>query len=154
VLAIHPEDTPRPIRHIVVPTDFSESAAFAGGAATALVARDGTITLFHVIEVPISYAGQHPVRSWEKELCKRARDELERYAQSLRSATTARVRTELRIGHPGQDTLELVAKDPSVDLIVIGSHGRTGVKRALLGSVAEKIVRHASRPVLVARKRP
>jgi nucleotide-binding universal stress UspA family protein len=153
VLAIHPDDAPRPIRHVVVPTDFSECASFAGAAATELVAGDGTITLFHVIEVPISNAGQHPVRSWEKEFCHRARDELEKNARSLRLATTAHVRTELRIGHPGHDTLELVEQDPSIDVVVIGSHGRTGIKRALLGSVAEKVVRHAPRPVLVARQR-
>jgi nucleotide-binding universal stress UspA family protein len=153
VLAIHPDDTPRPLRHILIPTDLSEGAAFAGSTATEIIASEGTITLLHVIEVPISYAGQHPVRSWEKTICQHARDELERYAQSLRLATTARIRTELRIGHPGHDALELIEKDPSIDLVAIGSHGRTGIKRVLLGSVAEKIVRHAPRPVLVARKR-
>jgi len=43
--------------------------------------------------------------------------------------------------------------DPSMDLVVIGSNGRTGVKRLFMGSVAEKVVRHARCPVLVARAR-
>jgi nucleotide-binding universal stress UspA family protein len=43
--------------------------------------------------------------------------------------------------------------DPTFDLVIMGSHGRTGIRRVLLGSVAEKVVRHARRPVLVARKR-
>jgi universal stress protein A len=46
--------------------------------------------------------------------------------------------------------LHVIDEEPC-DLVVVGSHGRTGIKRALLGSVAEKIVRHAGCPVLVAR---
>ena len=50
-------------------------------------------------------------------------------------------------------TLAVLENDPTFDLVVVGSHGRTGLRRALLGSVAEKLVRHAGCPVLVARTR-
>ena len=63
------------------------------------------------------------------------------------------VATAVQIGSPGVHTLELLDHDPSFDLVVVGSHGRTGLSRALLGSVAESVVRHAARPVLVARTR-
>jgi nucleotide-binding universal stress UspA family protein len=58
-----------------------------------------------------------------------------------------------RIGWPGAEILAALDRDTSIDLVVVGSHGRTGIKRALLGSVSEKVVRHARCPVLVARKR-
>lgn len=152
VLAVHPSDAAKPFSHIVVPSDFSAGAACANDTAASLVPADGTITLFHVIEVPIAYPGQHPVRAMEIERCQRASADLERTAQELRSRTKARVRTESKIGHPVHETLALLDRDPSIDLVVVGSHGRTGIKRVLLGSVAEKLVRHAARPVLVARK--
>ena len=57
-----------------------------------------------------------------------------------------------RVGYAGAQTLEVIDDDPSIDLVVMGSHGRTGIKRAIMGSVAEKVVRHARCPVLVARK--
>lgn len=153
VLAIHPHDAAKPISHIVVPTDFSAGAQCANDVAATLVPSDGTITLFHVIEVPIAYPGQHPVRAMERDRCQRASADLERIAQELQARTTARVRTDSKIGHPVHETLALLERDPSIDLVVVGSHGRTGIKRVLLGSVAEKVVRHALRPVLVARQR-
>jgi nucleotide-binding universal stress UspA family protein len=57
-----------------------------------------------------------------------------------------------RIGSAGSETLASL-NDQVFDLVVVGSHGRTGFRRVLLGSVAEKIVRHAGCPVLVARSR-
>ena len=56
-------------------------------------------------------------------------------------------------GTPWNETVAIAKRDPSIDLIVMGTHGRTGLKHALLGSVAEKVVRHAPCPVLVARDR-
>ena len=74
-------------------------------------------------------------------------------AARLRSTVTVPVATRIRIGHPGAETLALLDDDPTFDLVVMGSHGRTGVRRVLLGSVAEKIVRHAHCPVLVEHTR-
>jgi len=47
----------------------------------------------------------------------------------------------------------LMANDPEIDLIIIGSHGRTGIKRLLVGSTAERVVEHAPCPVLVVKER-
>jgi nucleotide-binding universal stress UspA family protein len=58
-----------------------------------------------------------------------------------------------RLGWAGAESLATIDRDPTIDLVVMGSRGRTGIRRVLLGSVAEKVVRHARCPVLVARQR-
>jgi nucleotide-binding universal stress UspA family protein len=63
------------------------------------------------------------------------------------------VEARLRFGSAGAEILRTLDEDRTFDLVAMGSHGRTGIKRALLGSVAEKVVRHAHCPVIVARKR-
>jgi nucleotide-binding universal stress UspA family protein len=78
---------------------------------------------------------------------------LETEAARLARELPARVTTRARVGSAGAQTLAALDEDATVDLVVTGSHGRTGLRRVLLGSVAEKIVRHAKCPVLVARKR-
>jgi nucleotide-binding universal stress UspA family protein len=63
-----------------------------------------------------------------------------------------KVRYAVRTGDPFENIIE-VADDHRVDLIVLATHGRTGLKRLLIGSVAEKVVRHATCPVLTVRPR-
>ncbi|RRJ31423.1 universal stress protein [Halocatena pleomorpha] len=62
-------------------------------------------------------------------------------------------RTAVRRGNPHDDILAY-ATEHDIDLIVMGTHGRTGVRRALLGSVTENVVRHAENPVLTVRREP
>jgi nucleotide-binding universal stress UspA family protein len=152
VLAVGPGSEAKPFSHVLVPTDFSDSAQHALELSAQLVAPTGTITLLHVIEVPVAYSGEVPVPDFERVLDKRAAAALDQAAARLASLTSATVRVRSRIGYPGAQTLAVLDDDRSVDLVVMGSHGRTGIKRVLLGSVAEKIVRHAGRPVLVARR--
>jgi nucleotide-binding universal stress UspA family protein len=75
------------------------------------------------------------------------------WAAKLSSRVSVPVTTELRIGSPAAQVLAILDRDPTFDLVVIGSHGRTGLRRALIGSVAEQVTRHAARPVFVARGR-
>jgi len=152
VLAVRPDGEVKPFGHVLVPTDFSESADHALDLAAELVRPDGAITLLHVIELAAVYSGE-PNADVARELDKRAAAALDEAAARLKSKVAVRVTTRSRIGYPGVQTLAAVDDDRSVDLIVMGSHGRTGIKRALMGSVAEKVVRHAKCPVLVARKR-
>lgn len=151
VLAVHPGNAPRPFTHILVPTDFSASAEDALGLALELVHPEGTVTLFHSIEIPVAYSGEVP-EGLGTDLDARGMRALEQTAEVARRRTSARVATRTRIGTAGAETLHVLERDPQIDLVVIGSHGRTGIKRVLLGSVAEKVVRHAACPVLVARK--
>jgi nucleotide-binding universal stress UspA family protein len=78
---------------------------------------------------------------------------LSHWATDLEAKVEVPINTRSRVGNPGAQALAMLDDDPSFDLVVTGTHGRTGLKRALLGSVAERIVRHAPCPVLVARRR-
>lgn len=81
-----------------------------------------------------------------------AEEQLARWKADLEKAGT-RVTAKLALGAPWDQIVELAKQDTAIDLVVIGTHGRTGIKRALLGSVAEKVVRHAPCPVYVVRSR-
>jgi nucleotide-binding universal stress UspA family protein len=83
----------------------------------------------------------------QRELERRAAKALERATRALEP----NVESVTRVGTAGAEILHVLEHDPTIDLVVTGSHSRTGIKRILLGSVAEKIVRHARCPVLVAR---
>ncbi len=152
-LAVRPDAAIQPFAHALVPTDFSESAEHALQLAAEVVQPKGSVTLLHVIELPIRYSGEVRDPDFARELDKRAALALENEAADLRRQTDLNVAIRSRIGYPGAETLNAVDSDPTIDLVVMGSHGRTGIKRVLLGSVAEKVVRHARCPVLVARKR-
>lgn len=152
VLAVRPDGEVRPFSHALVPTDFSSSAHLACDEAAVLV-PDGKITLLHVLELPTSYRGEIRDADFARDLDRQAADALGREVARLRGITTAKVSFVSRIGYAGVETLAALDGDPTIDLVVMGSHGRTGIKRALLGSVAEKVARHARCPVFVARAR-
>jgi nucleotide-binding universal stress UspA family protein len=154
VLAVRPDAEVKPFAHALVPTDFSETAANAIDVAKTVVPPGGAITLVHVTELPIAYSGDTSMAELAITLDKDAVDVLEQTAARLRSSTDLRASTCSRIGYPGAEILAMIDEDRSIDLVVMGSRGRTGIKRALLGSIAEKVVRHARCPVLVARKQP
>jgi nucleotide-binding universal stress UspA family protein len=153
VLATRPP-VDAPFDHILCPVDFSESSHYAVELAAQLVKPGGTgITLLHVIEIPVAYSGEPTTADFLQDLDKRSARVLEQWAAQLRTKVSVPVTTRSRIGSPGAGTLVVLDDVPSFDLVVMGSHGRTGVRRVLLGSVAEKVVRHAPCPVLVARRR-
>ncbi len=147
VLAVRPDGVVKPFEHVLVPTDFSTSAAHALDLAARVVRRGGRATLLHVVELPAGYAVKAPELA--RDLERRVADALDRVAAPIKEK--ARVDVVSRLGAPGVQILAALDEDPSIDLVVMGSHGRTGIKRALIGSVAEKVVRHARCPVLVAR---
>jgi nucleotide-binding universal stress UspA family protein len=105
-----------------------------------------------VVELPIAYSSREvPDLDFGRDLDKRAAIALDRAASGIRGKV--RVATQARTGHPGAEILAALDGDPTIDLVVTGTHGRTGIKRALMGSIAEKTVRHARCSVLVARSR-
>jgi len=141
-------------KDILCPVDFSESSRNAVALAAEIAASRGSrITLLHVIELPIAYSGEPPIEGLLADLDKRAAALLEEWARSLGAKLSQPVVTRSRIGYPGAQILSVLDKDATFDLVVMGSHGRTGLRRMLLGSVAEKVVRHACCPVLVAHAR-
>ncbi len=153
VLAVRPDSEPRPFLHALCPTDFSVSASHAVDLASEIVPPDGAITLVHVIEIPVPFSGEMPVAGLERELDRQATEALQGSAARLESRTKAKVTRQCRLGYPGAQTLAVLDGDPTIDIVIMGSQGRTGIGRALLGSVAEKVTRHARCPVLVARRR-
>lgn len=140
--------------HILCPVDFSQSARRAVALATEIAAARGSrITLLHVLELPVAYSGELAIEGLAADLDRRAAELLEDWARSLGTKVSQPVVTRTRIGYPGAQILSALDADRTFDLVVTGSHGRTGLRRALLGSVAEKLVRHARCPVLVAHAR-
>jgi nucleotide-binding universal stress UspA family protein len=153
VLVVRPGNEARPFRHALCPTDFGPSSDQAIELATELVHPDGAgIDLLHVLEVPTSYSGE-PMPDVIRDIDRRAAERLDRTAVGLRTKVQVPIAVHARIGWAGAEILHAVDHDHSIDLVAMGSHGRTGVGRFLLGSVAEKVVRHARCPVLVAHHR-
>lgn len=148
VLAIPWDSEPKAFKNVLVPTDFSASAEYATSLATSLVDSKGTLHLLHCIELPVIYGAPLSI---PLDYNVSAIALLAGEADKLKQRTTARIETSHRVGSPSAEILRILEENRAIDLVVTGSHGRTGVKRALLGSVAEKVVRHAGRPVLVAR---
>lgn len=135
-------------KHIMVPTDFSNHANAALAQAIGLASPDATIDVVHFWQLPVvpaSYDGVHLSdasletlhRGWTSDAEKRGREAIAPYAASDRTVTFETVR-----GRASDGIVERAeARKP--ELIVMGSHGYRGFKRLLLGSVAERVVRHA-----------
>jgi nucleotide-binding universal stress UspA family protein len=141
------------IHRILVPTDFSPPSERALEMAIEMARRFGAeLTLFHAHELPayVFPDGVMPVSPQIlAELERSMTAELERLATIVRAAgVSARIKTGV-----GAHDVEIChyAEEMSADLIVMGTHGRTGLRHVLLGSVAEKVVRRAPCPVLTVR---
>ena len=144
------------LRSILLPTDFSECASHALSYAASL-ARDANASIIcvHVVEpvMPtVGYTGitePLPVADISGQLEDTATRELPKIADCEECAG---LEVEEVIAH-GDAASEIVrvARERGVDLIVISSHGRTGLGRILFGSTAEAVVRHAPCPVLVVK---
>lgn len=140
-------------RRIVCPTDFSAPAHKAARYATDLAKSCGAeLILLHVVgEIAYPMRSLGTVTAFpnlQEELRKRAADELEEARKSLGEGVS--IRTEMRDGEIHEQVLDS-AKENKADLIVIGTHGHTGIKHMLLGSTAEKVVRLSECPVLTVR---
>jgi nucleotide-binding universal stress UspA family protein len=140
--------TTSPIRSILVPHDFSETAQhaldFALDLAAALGAKVNLVFAYDVLAYGFPEAPAMAIDTTQIE--RAARTELESLASRARRPGVA-IEWVVRKG-PAWSEINAAAKDTGADLIVIGTHGRRGVARALLGSVAEKVVRTAPCPVL------
>jgi nucleotide-binding universal stress UspA family protein len=153
VLVVRPDCEPRPYTHVLCAIDFSNSARGAADLAAQLVASDGALVLLHVIEAPVAVSGERTLTAFAQDLDRQSIEALAHEAERQKSRTRASIRTQSRVGGAGAEILAALEAERTVDLVVMGSHGRTGIARMLLGSVAEKVVRHATCPVLIARDR-
>ncbi len=151
-LVVRPDNVAIPFEHVLCPTDFSDQANAALALAEELAEADGAkLTLLHVAEV--AFYGGRGAAQFIHYLERTSREQLARATARTRDRITVPVDGVNAIGSAGGQTLARIDDDKSIDLVVIGSHGRTGIERVVFGSVAEKVVRHARCPVLVARTR-
>ena len=144
------------IRSILLPTDFSECANFALSYATSFARQaNASIICVHVIEpvVPtVGYTGMAeplPMADISDQLESSAERELPKIAE-CDECEGLEVEEVIVHGDAASEIVR-VARERGVDLIVIASHGRTGLGRMLFGSTAESVVRHAPCPVLVVK---
>lgn len=141
--------TAPPIKRILVPHDFSDTAQSALDYALDLAEKLGAgVTVVHAYEYPVLSYPEGPVITGDllRQIQEAARTALRGVVSRARRPAVP-IEATLREGPVWSEILG-AAKDANADLIVIGTHGRRGLSRALLGSVAEKVVRTAPCPVL------
>ncbi len=140
----------RPFRHVLVATDFSECSRAALEAGIELAKRyDAALTLVHVFVLPAYvYMDIVPMAvDIEAPARQAAEEELQKALAVARAQLPSAQAVMRQAGATWEEILE-TARAVNADLIVLGTHGRTGVSHALIGSIAERVVRHAHVPVL------
>ncbi len=146
-------NAPFRFKKILVPIDFSDCSMKALQYAIPLAKRhNAVLTLLNVVPIP-PYAIGECSGDYSITTCLRTSGEKEftqLVGEVVRGGVTAD--TVIRNGSPNIEIVEL-AKSLPADIIIISTHGRSGLKHVLLGSVTEYVVRHAPCPVLVVRER-
>jgi nucleotide-binding universal stress UspA family protein len=144
----------KPFRKILVPVDFSTHSARAVQVAAEFARRyEGSVDLVHVFD-PMAYPLPDGyvmfTRPQLDEMFARYDAELAKYQQAAHAAGASSVQTHVRQGPCAAEICDF-AREGGFDLIVMGTHGRRGLNRFLLGSVAERVLRIAPCPVLTLR---
>jgi universal stress protein A len=144
---------------ILTATDFSDHGNAAVEAAFALC-HDAATTVFitHIVDAPPTpnplYAHYYPSKLWDRDALIQAEAEARKELGKLipEQVANSGIAVELVLGH-GQPVPEIlrIAEEKQADIIVIGTHGRTGLTSLILGSVVDKVLHVATVPVLVAR---
>jgi len=146
------------LKRLLVPTDFSapseRAAAYAAELARRLQAEE--VHCLHVSDIPadlLATSGYYltgPTEEFIAQVREESRRSLEAFAEKHLAGLP--VRTAFVEGRPFVEIVRY-AREHAIELIVIATHGRTGLTHALFGSVAEKVVRKAPCPVLVVKQR-
>jgi nucleotide-binding universal stress UspA family protein len=141
------------VRHILVPVDFSENTPAVLEWAAHLAEEHGsTITLLHAYHLPVEFqqleGAYLPPDFWQS-VRSEAESTLRRFSGELQGKGI-RVETAVCEGYAATVIVEEAAIRHA-DLIVIGTHGRSGLKHLLLGSIAERVVQKAPCPVLTVK---
>lgn len=144
------------LTRVVCPTDFSPTSSravdYAGTMADSFGAELVLLHSIPLMDYPLrSFGMSSSIEHIQEELQTRAMESLEVRSKKLKETLpNINVRLLVRNGEPHETTLEC-AKSENADMIVMGTHGYTGITHALLGSSAEKVVRLADCPVLTVR---
>jgi len=154
VQCVHPM---RAIRKILVPVDFSEPSQAALAYAAELAKSFGAVVdVLHVWEVPSFLPARELAIEGSADQAlvdvvkQNSETQLEAFVREATKRGVAVQKSWAELGSPAHSIVDRAAEG-GYDLIVIGTHGRTGLSRVLIGSVAERVVRHARCPVLSVR---
>jgi len=141
---------------IVVATDFSEFGERAVATATELAKRFGAeLHLVHTLEIPIPLFEPYAVSIPADFVAESRKVATERLDEALGVAKASGLSGEVHLREvPAAPAIVAAAKEIGADLIVVGTHGHTGIKHVLLGSVAERTVRDSACPVLAVKDGP
>ena len=152
VLAPGGERADTPIDRVLVPVDLSDQSALVVDHAVGLASSYGApIDLLHVVEeaaFPTAY-GLDPLTPTQPDVQERATEALEALAAEVDNFD-APINTHVLTGYAARDIVDF-AEENAADLIVMATHGRTGLQRFLIGSVTEKVVRSAPCPVFTVK---
>lgn len=145
------------IKNVLVPIDFSEHSTQALAHARELsAAHNSEMHLLHIVEeaaFPSFYKmGEEALYGETTSLRDRALDALSQCIETDGPHVEEGVGFHVEEGHPGEEIVKY-AQEHDTDLIVISTHGLTGLERVLMGSVAQKVVREAPCPVFVVKAR-
>lgn len=137
------------IRTILHPTDFSERSSYAFELAHAL-ARDynARLIVMHVSEPPTVLSTDPTAAPFSRAEYQEALEEKLRWLKG--PADGVNIEPRLKEGRPATEILDTIA-GCQCDLVIMGTHGRTGMGRLLMGSVAEEVLRKATCPVLIVK---
>src|ERR687893_641239 len=138
---------------ILLATDGSREAQLAAATAADLArSTDSELHVVHVGEMPLVYHPErHGYRAEYEEHEKEAKQLLEAQVERVKGASATVAQAHLRMGRADEEIVEL-AHSIDAGMIVMGSRGQGRIRRALLGSVSESVVRHAHCPVTVVRE--
>ena len=141
------------VKNILLPTDFSKISLAAAEYAVVLAEQYGAkIHLLHVLEKTppilairsLDLSREKIIHSIEKD----AKDDLKDCFEKIKSIKNVEIHPVIKKG-VDYEVIIKYAKEKKIDVIVIATHGRTGILHTLLGSVAEKVIRYSKTPVLV-----
>lgn len=143
------------MKTILVPCDFSKPAINAFRFAVEVAAKaNGTIHLLHVVELPVLHDSLlMPVLSFEEQHLIEVKEKTENQFEEIikkHSVPNVKVIHEVETGPASKTILEYIEEN-SIDLVIMGSHGTSGLREFFVGSNAEKIVRSSTVPVLVVK---
>ncbi len=141
-------------KKVLCPVDFSDASRSALRVASELARRfDGELTIFHAYPLPgytLPEGTVLPAAGMLQELAEQTDALLARWKKEAEADGAPRVATAKSVGEPAAEIVA-TAQDGRFDVVVVGTHGRTGLAHVLLGSVAERVVRRAPMPVVTVR---
>jgi len=137
-------------KRLLVPVDFSDASVAALATAQDLCrALDAEIRVVHVHQLQVPYVGDggfYVPEVDEEEIMEERKQELETFVKQHGDAQIS-ISSEVRLGDP-ETGINEIADEFKADMIIMGTHGRSGLSHLLMGSVTESVLRHANVPLL------